>query len=248
MLERFVWREFGVSVLMAKVAEPTCTHSAGCKNNAEEPPKVAGPLHHKSIYITSSRDQYTHLAHALWRYYHSPLCDAEARQTIPEILKAVADRMTRNVTAENNYDFLRADGSRDPRGICRMLHVRTHEAARLPMLYAAAWDIGRNEEHYRLYRKYLPEAIQHSLELSTLPEAEIARWIPPYAVLQMQCSLDAICRRSRGSLLPSWRLLESPSTRLFPALEISVALDLFPGEVKDPENFTTRWPRVGMQC
>ncbi len=147
---------------------------------------------HKSIYITSSRDQYTHLAHALWRYYHSPLCDAEVRQTIPEILKAVADRMTRNVTAENNYDFLRADGSRDPRGICRMLHVRTHEAARLPMLYAAAWDIGRNEEHYRLYRKYLPEAIQHSLELSTLPEAEIARWIPPYAVLQMQCSLELL--------------------------------------------------------
>ena len=146
----------------------------------------------KSIYITSSRDQYTHFVHGFWRYYHSPLCDQDAKATIRDILQAIADRMTRNVTPENNYDFLRADGSQDPRGICRMLHVRTHEAARLPMFYAAAWDVGRNEEHYRLYRKFLPQAVEQSLELSHLPQAEIARWIPPYAVLQMQCSLEVL--------------------------------------------------------
>ncbi len=146
----------------------------------------------KSVYITSSRDQYTHLVHGFWRYYHSPLCDKDAKPTIRKILQAVADRMTRNVTPENNYDFLRADGTQDPRGICRMLEVRAHEAARLPMFYAAAWDVGRNEEHYRLYRKYLPQAITQSLELSQLPRKEIARWIPPYAVLQMQCSLEVL--------------------------------------------------------
>ncbi len=146
----------------------------------------------KSIYVTSSRDQYTHLVHGLWRYYHSPLCATEDQQAIREILQAVADRMTRNVTPENNYDFLRADGTQDPRGICRMLDVRTHEAARLPMLYAAAWDVGRNDEHYRLYRKYLPHAIAQSLELPNLPQTEIARWIPPYAVLQMQSSLEVL--------------------------------------------------------
>ena len=146
----------------------------------------------KSIYITSSRDQFTHLVHGFWRYYHSPLCDEEAKQTIREILQAVADRMTRNVTSENNYDFLRADGTPDPRGICRMWNVRAHEAARLPMLYAAAWDVGGNDEHYRLYRKYLPEAIEQSLELSRLPDKEVARWIPPYAVLQMQSSLELL--------------------------------------------------------
>ena len=146
----------------------------------------------KSIYITSSRDQYTHLVHGFWRYYHSPLCDEEAKRAIRDVLQAIAERMTRNVTPENNYDFLRADGSPDPRGICRMLDVRAHEAARLPMFYAAAWDIGRSEEHYRLYRKYLPQAVRQSLELPHLPPAEIARWIPPYAVLQMQCSLEVL--------------------------------------------------------
>ncbi len=151
------------------------------------------PVDGKSIYITSSRDQFTHLVHSFWRYYHSPLCPEEEKPSIREILQAVADRMTRNVTPENDYDFLRADGSRDPRGICRMWNVRTHEAARLPMFYAAAWDVGRKEEHFRLYRKYLPEAIEQSLELPNLPAAEIRRWIPPYAVLQMQSSLEVLC-------------------------------------------------------
>lgn len=146
----------------------------------------------KSIYITSSRDQYTHLVHAFWRYYHSPLCDDEAKPSIRAILQAIADRMTRNVTPENNYDFLRADGTQDPRGICRMLNVRAHEAARLPMFYAAAWDVGRNEEHRRLWRKHLAPAVRQSLGLPDLPAAEIARWIPPYAVLQMQCSLEVL--------------------------------------------------------
>jgi len=157
----------------------------------------------KSIYITSSRDQYTHLIHGFWRCYHSPLCDESAKQAIREILQAIADRMTRNVTPENNYDFLRADGTQDPRGICRMLEVRAHEAARLPMFYAAAWDVGRNEEHYRLYRKYLRQAIEQSLELPHLSNSEIARWIPPYAVLQMQCSLEVLRELERDPEMKS---------------------------------------------
>lgn len=146
----------------------------------------------KSIYITSSRDQYTHLVHGFWRYYHSPLCDETDKVVIREILQAIADRMTRNVTPENNYDFLRADGSQDPLGICRMLNVLPHEAARLAMFYAAAWDVGQNQEHYRLYREHLPRAIQESLELPNLSEEQIAKWIPPYSILQMQCSLEVL--------------------------------------------------------
>ena len=40
------------------------------------------PVDGKSIYITSSRDQYTHLAHAFWHYYHSGLCDEGDKQAI----------------------------------------------------------------------------------------------------------------------------------------------------------------------
>jgi len=45
------------------------------------------------------------------------------------------------VTPENDFDFCRADGTRCPLGICRMWKVQPHEAARLPMIYAAAWDV-----------------------------------------------------------------------------------------------------------
>ncbi len=147
----------------------------------------------KGICITSSRDQYTHFVHGLWRYYHSSLNPGETTKTeIRELLKAVAERMIKNVTPENDYDFLRADGSRDSRGICRMWQVRTHEAARLPMFYAAAWDVCRTEKYHRLYREYLEPAVTQSLKLDGLPPAEINRWMPTYTLIQMQSSLELL--------------------------------------------------------
>lgn len=144
------------------------------------------------ICITSSRDQYTHFIHGLWRYYHSPLCDNTTKTDIRDILKAIAERMISNVTPENDYDFLRADGSRDPRGICRMWNVRAHEAARLPMFYAAAWDATGDDNYYRLYRDYLAPAVDQSLTLRTLSADEINRWMPTYTLLQMQTSLELL--------------------------------------------------------
>jgi len=146
----------------------------------------------KSVCLTSSRDQYTHFVHGLWRYYHSRLCDAETKGRIRTQLRAVAERMRRNVTPENDYDFLRADGSRDPRGICRMWNVLPHEAARLPMFYAAAWDACRDETYLRLYRQYLEPALDHSLTLPSLPRSQLNRSMPTYSLLQMQTSLEVL--------------------------------------------------------
>lgn len=142
------------------------------------------PEDRSGIYVTSSRDQYTHCVHGLWQYFHSALCDEDTKAEIVKILGGIADRMTRNVTPENNYDFLRADGKPDPRGICRMFNVQAHEAARLPMFYAAAWDVGRNEEHYRLYRQYVSAAIRQSFDLQ--PKTMT------YALLQMQASIELL--------------------------------------------------------
>jgi hypothetical protein len=136
------------------------------------------------IYINSSRDQYTHCVHGLWRYYHSAMCDDATRGEIRELLRAIADRMTRNVTPENDYDSLRADGQRDPLGISRMWNVKPHEAARLPMIYAAAWDATGDDKYYPLYRHYLVLA----MEQSTSPD----KGRPVYALLQMQCSLELL--------------------------------------------------------
>ncbi len=138
----------------------------------------------RSVYLNSSRDQVTHFVHGLWQYYRSPLPDDSTKQQIRGLLADVAERMIATVTPENDFDFLRADGVRCPLGICRMWNVQAHEAARLPMIYAAAWDVTR-EERYRLaWRQYVAEAIAQS--------ASPGEHKPAYALLQMQCSLELL--------------------------------------------------------
>ncbi len=147
----------------------------------------------KGIYRNTSRDQYTHAAHGLWLYFHSPLCSPETKGEIGAILSAIADRMTRNVTPENDYDSLRADGTRDTRGISRMWNVKGHEAARLPMLYAAAWDVTGRRDYYDLYRKYVGPAVEQSL---TVEDRQ-----PTYALLQMQASMELLEALERDETL-----------------------------------------------
>lgn len=137
-----------------------------------------------SVYINSSRDQVTHFVHGLWQYYRSPLPTDATREQIRGVLADVANRMIEFVIPENDYDFCRADGQRCPLGICRMWKVQPHEAARLPMIYAAAWDVTRQERYREQWRKYVAEAIEQS--------AEPGEHKPAYALLQMQCSLELL--------------------------------------------------------
>lgn len=146
----------------------------------------------KSVYPGSSRDQFTHSIHGLWRYYHSALSGDDEKRAIREILGAVADKMMREVTFENGYSFKFPGAVPDDRGVARMQNVRTHEAARLPMFYAAAWDVARKAEHFRAYRESLPLAIHQSLDFARTPEPELKRWVPAYSVLQMQASLELL--------------------------------------------------------
>lgn len=137
-----------------------------------------------SVYINSSRDQVTHFVHGLWQYHQSPLSDEAGRKEISGILGDVADRMIAFVTPENDYDFCRADGKRCPLGICRMWEVQAHEAARLPMIYAAAADVRGDDRYLEQWRRYVSEAIAQSAD----PEPNK----PAYALLQMQISLELL--------------------------------------------------------
>lgn len=136
----------------------------------------------KSIYINSSRDQYTHAVFGLWRYYNSELCNPRIQKEIGTILASFADRMIINVTPENKFDFLTARGTIDSRGITRMWNVNGHEAARLPMIYAAAWHTTGNKKYFDMYIKYLNPAIEQSMEI----REEI---VPTYSLIQMQSSM-----------------------------------------------------------
>jgi hypothetical protein len=65
-----------------------------------------------------------------------------------------------------------------------MWNVKGHEAARLPMIYAAAWDATGKQEYFELYRKYLEPAVKQSFD--------VEGWQPTYALLQMQTSFELL--------------------------------------------------------
>ncbi|MBC8601371.1 hypothetical protein H8784_06500 [Parabacteroides acidifaciens] len=138
----------------------------------------------KSFYINSSRDQYTHCVYGLWKYYKSSMPSDGAKDTIRLILSNIANRMIQNVTPEHNYDFLRMDNKPCPLGICKMWNVQSHEAARLPMFYAAAWDVTGKKAYYELYRKYVYDAVVQSEAIEKNHSA--------YVFVQMLYSFDLL--------------------------------------------------------
>ncbi|MBP5621732.1 MAG: hypothetical protein J6X44_06935 [Thermoguttaceae bacterium] len=148
-------------------------------------------------YINSSRDQVTHLDLAVWNYWRSPLSDPATRDRAASILYAIADRMSRNVTPENDYDFLCSDGSHCRIGISRMADVEDHEAARLTAIYAVAWDVAKRSndsekenEYWGRWRKIAYDTIAQSAHIIDNPS--LCNRMPSYAYLQMQESLNVL--------------------------------------------------------
>ena len=145
--------------------------------------RSVSPRDGTSYYIESSRDQYTHFAHGLWRFYHSPLADDAQRETMREMIAAVCTRLERHMTPEHGFAICMEDGR--PGNVDGMWHVDPHEAARLPMIYLIGWDL-TGDRHWRApYRRYARRAALASLQVPLEMRT-------PYAYLQEQVSLEAL--------------------------------------------------------
>lgn len=150
----------------------------------------------------SSRDQYTHWVHGLWRYVTAPgLAEpafaAEYRRRIAE----VAAFMERRVTAASEWNFGLADSpEKDYRGICTMWgpEVWPHEAARLPMIYCAAF-LATGDAHWRdLYETFIDKALELTLKIKTLPSHQVEGRMPCYSLYQANVSLELILAYESG--------------------------------------------------
>ncbi len=142
------------------------------------------PYDNKSHYIESSRDQYTHFVYSLTRYYFSDLCEKNVKERIRRAIVAVADKCRNDVTAENDFNMLREDGSVGK--VNKMWgDIGAHEYMRLPMFYLAAYRISGNDDYFSLYRKYIDEAIEKS-------HAFNEKTSRLYCSLQMMCSLKFV--------------------------------------------------------
>jgi len=141
----------------------------------------------KSVYPETSRDQYTHLVHGLWRYYHSGLANESRLETCRELITSICEYIERCAVPENNYLIRRVDGKPSSLVSCKLWDVNPHEAARLPMFYAACWDMTGNKHWLKQYKKYAGEAVQQSTQVG-LGQS----FYPAYALMQTQCSLELL--------------------------------------------------------
>ena len=146
----------------------------------------------KSICRLSSRDQVTHWMHGLSRYYAGGFAPEAMKKAIRQAFVDVAERMAKNVTRQNNWNFLQADGTMDPRGICKMRETNPHEAARRAMVYALAWKVTDDARWKKQYLALRAEALEGSCALGTCPEAVVRNFMPDYTLIQMNTSLEAI--------------------------------------------------------
>lgn len=153
----------------------------------------------RTICSLSSRDQITHWLHGLWRYSRSPMADPALVEEFKSLAADVACRMETVATEENGWNFLQADGSPDPRGICTMWgpDLVPHERARLPMVYAVAF-LATGDSHWRdLYERCIDEALDKTLLINGEGRAEFLKKMPCYAMYQANCGFEPILALER---------------------------------------------------
>ena len=145
----------------------------------------------KSVCALSSRDQYTHWLHGLYRYVKSGLAEPGFVREVTAAVADVAAFMERRCTPERNWNFGMVDGSDDPRGICTMWgpDLAPHEQARLPMIYGVAHALTGDAHWKDLYEKYIDEALAKSQGMA---DPKATRRMPCYSLLQAMCSFEAI--------------------------------------------------------
>ena len=148
----------------------------------------------RTICSLSSRDQFTHWVHGLWRYVHSPLADSRLAAEYRTLVSDVARFMETRVTAERGWNFGLADGGKDPRGICTMWgpDLYPHEQARLPMIYLAAYEATKDVHWRDLYERYIDEALDKTLLVNGEGRGRFARKMPCYSLYQANASLELI--------------------------------------------------------
>ena len=144
--------------------------------------RSVSPFDAKSVYLDSSRDQYTNWVFGAYRYYNSGFCTEEHKKSIRDAFVAIAQKHEREVVPENNYCLLRPDGKHG-RVLGMWGNVEAHEFLRMPMFYLAAYHVSGDMHWKELYLKYRQEALEKSFEI------DCSKLWHAYCSLQMQYSV-----------------------------------------------------------
>lgn len=150
------------------------------------------PTDGKSVYPETSRDQYTHNIHGLWTYFRSKIANDAEKAEIAKIFRQASEKMKREIRPDTNppYTYRLHKGVPDKRGVAKMHDVRPHEAARLAMIYAAAYDVTKDKKYLGWYNQIYKDAAEGSAKFLGMEETYYKYWVPPYSVAQMNASLQ----------------------------------------------------------
>lgn len=137
------------------------------------------PRDGKSCYSNSSRDQFSLAVYGTWRYLRAfPEASDSDRERARFILRSVAEFCEQRITPENDFDLGRLDGGRAL--VSKLWNCAAHEALRLPMIYAAAFEATGEDRWLVLARRYAAQGTEISLRAD-----EKECWDIPLAQLQL---------------------------------------------------------------
>ncbi len=142
------------------------------------------PVDGRSCYGNSSRDQFTLAVYGLLTGWRSREMASHLREEAAGLLAAVADYCAAIAVPEREFDLHRLDGGRAI--VSKMWECAPHEAFRLPMIFAAAYEATGKEKYGELTRRFAAPGLARTLELD--PD-DATWWDMP--LIQMQISFSS---------------------------------------------------------
>ena len=152
----------------------------------------------KTVYWGTSIDQYTHFIYGILKYYNSPIASKSEKKEIEQIFTDIAEKMIREVKADTTppYSFKFYKGMPDDRGTGKMFYTDSdgnlYPSMRLPMIYAAAYAVTKNQRYLNLYEKYIDSALKYEFNDAKNYEKTFKKWSPAYVSIQRMYTLDIV--------------------------------------------------------
>ena len=146
----------------------------------------------KSVYMDSSKDQYTNWVYAAHRLLHSDLIDEAKKDTLKKILVDIAKKLERDLHGEYRGYLCRLDGKPGIVSDMDTEKLDAHEVLRMQMLYMAAYEASGNEHWYQKYcekREELLLRAEATYTVKRLTAVARGQWGYNYIYYQAQYSM-----------------------------------------------------------
>ena len=150
------------------------------------------PTDEKSVYIDSSKDQYTNWVYAAHRLLKSGILEQDKQDVLKEILVNIGKKLERDLNSGYEGYLCRLDGKPGLVSDVYTEKLDAHEVLRMQMFYMAAYEASGDEYWYQKYCKKREELLARAEATYTVKRlTSVARgnWGYNYIYYQAQYSM-----------------------------------------------------------